>query len=149
MASVEHSVTIACSQEVVFDTVADLEGMGRFSPENTGGEWLRGARGPSLGAKFKGTNAHGEETWTTTATVVAYDRPHTFAFKVTVGPVKVSTWTFTLRAVPGGTEVTESWVDQRHGLVKRFASTGVEDRDRFTTSSIETTLAKLKAHLEA
>ena len=63
------SIEIAASPEAVFATLSNLPEMGRLSPENTGGEWLGGATGPALGAKFKGTNARGSDTWSTTVRV--------------------------------------------------------------------------------
>ncbi len=150
MVSLEHTVEVAAPAAAVFALVSDLTRMGEFSPENDGGEWLRGASGPALGAKFRGRNGKGRKTWTTTATVSEYDAPHRFAFEVTVGPVKVARWAYVLEETPGGCRVTERWTDRRNGLVRRLpTSSGVEDRVAFTDTSIRDTLSRLKTVAEA
>jgi polyketide cyclase/dehydrase/lipid transport protein len=142
------SIDIAAPSEAAFELVSDLPGMGRFSPENTGGEWLGGARKPAVGVRFKGANAQGSRTWTTTSRVVEFDPPSRFAFAVTVMGVKVATWTYRIAPTDTGCTVTESWHDQRSGFFKRVAKT-VENRDDYTKESIRTTLEAIKAFLEA
>jgi uncharacterized protein YndB with AHSA1/START domain len=44
--------TIAASPDALWKMVSDVTRMGEWSPENTGGEWLKGATGPAVGAKF-------------------------------------------------------------------------------------------------
>ncbi len=149
MATVTDSLDIAATPDAVFAAISQLDQMGRFSPENTGGTWQRGATGPSTGAKFKGTNANGSDSWTTTVTVVACVVPRSFVFDVTFGPFKVSRWSFTIEATDTGSTVTESWRDQRSSFVKRFSKGAVSDRESFTRESIRTTLARLKEYLEA
>ena len=47
---------INASPETVFAMVSDLTRMGEWSPENQGGQWVKGATGPAVGAQFKGRN---------------------------------------------------------------------------------------------
>jgi len=148
MEHISRSIEIAATPELVFALVSRLERMGEFSPENTGGEWVRGATGPAVGARFKGANARGSHTWTTLATVATYLPPTKFSFDVTAGPFKVATWTFAIEATHEGCRVTESSLDRRGRFVKLFEKGG-SDRMAFTAVSIETTLAKLKAAAEA
>jgi hypothetical protein len=124
--------------------------MGRLSPENTGGEWLKDVPGPAVGAKFKGTNTHGPKSWTTDVTVVEFTPPSGFAFEVKVGLAKVARWAYAVEATPTGSRVTESWTDRRNALSKWIGgkSSGVERRDEFTVQSIQTTLENLKTTLE-
>jgi hypothetical protein len=145
-----QSIEINASPDEVFRIITDLPAMGRFSPENTGGEWLNGAKGPTVGAKFKGTNANGAKSWTTTVTVVDFAPPSAFAFEVNVGPAKVARWAYAVEATPTGSRVTESWTDRRSALSKWIGgkSSGVEHRDVFTAQSIQTTLENLKKTLE-
>jgi hypothetical protein len=145
-----QSIEINASPDSVFRTVTDLPAMGRLSPENTGGTWLKGASGPAIGAKFKGTNAHGAKSWTTTVTVVELTPPRAFAFEVKVGPAKVARWAYAIEATPTGSRVTESWTDRRSALSKWIGgkSSGVTHRDQFTVQSIQTTLENLKNALE-
>jgi hypothetical protein len=148
MSRIEQSIEIAVSPEVAFDAISDLPSMGRYSPENTGGRWTKGS-GPAVGARFKGTNAQGKKEWSTTATVVACDRPAHFAFEVTVASLKIARWEFSIAPTPEGCRVTESTIDRRSSFVKRFAGIeGIEDREAYNATSMATTLAALKAHLE-
>jgi hypothetical protein len=150
MNELSQSIEINASPDEVFRTVTDLPAMGRLSPENTGGEWLSGATGPAVGAKFKGRNTNGAKSWTTTVTVVEFSAPSAFAFEVSVGPAKVARWAYAVEATPTGSRVTESWIDRRSALSKWIGdkSSGVARRDQFTAQSIQTTLDNLKKTLE-
>jgi uncharacterized protein YndB with AHSA1/START domain len=149
---VSATVHIDATPEEVYALVSDLPRMGEWSPENTGGTWLKGATAAAPGARFKGTNKNGSKSWSTTATVVEATPGKAFVFDISVGPVKVARWSYRMAAAPGGgCEVTESWEDQRNGLGKRLGgiASGVKDRATYTKASIETTLANLKAAAEA
>ncbi|MFN2524390.1 MAG: SRPBCC family protein, partial [Mycobacteriales bacterium] len=54
--SVSRSTDVDAPADVVWGLVSDLPGMGRLSPENTGGRWSGGATGPAVGARFRGAN---------------------------------------------------------------------------------------------
>lgn len=142
------SVEIAAAPDVVFAAVSHLDRMGSYSPENTGGAWVKGATGPAKGAKFRGTNANGSNKWTTTATVTHCDPPRTFAFDVTFGPFKVSRWRYEIEPTATGSRVTESWADRRSSFVRNRTKRIVADREAFTRQSIRSTLDALKASLE-
>lgn len=150
MNELSQTIEINATPEEVFRTVTDLPAMGRLSPENTGGKWLNGAQGPAVGAKFKGTNANGSKSWTTSVTVVEFTPPSAFAFEVNVGPAKVARWAYVVEATSTGSRVTESWTDRRSALSKWIGgkSSGVAHRDQFTVQSIQTTLENLKKTLE-
>ena len=146
-AAVDHSdsVEIAVAPERAFTAIADLTSMGRRSPENTGGEWLDG--GPALGAKFRGTNAHGTSSWSTIATVTDYDPPRYFAFDVKFKVMRISRWEFEITPTSTGCRVEERWADHRNSLLRRAADSSL-DRAAFTKESIRTTLDRLKDELE-
>jgi len=146
MSTFSDAIDISTTPEAAFEAISHLEAMGKFSPENTGGHWLKGASGPGLGVKFRGTNSLGKDNWSTLVTIVAYDVPRSFAFEVSVGPVKVSRWDYAIEPTATGCRVTESWIDRRSSFAKKF-SKGV-DREEYTKTSIRTTLENLKAHLE-
>lgn len=143
------SIDINANPELVFATVANLPEMGRLSPENTGGEWLAPATGPALGAKFKGTNARGSDTWSTTARITAYEPSSHFAFHVTYGPFRVAKWEYTIEPTPLGCRVIEGWTEQRNALVRRSDKKSGFDRAEYTKVSIRTTLSALKEICEA
>lgn len=143
------SIDIAASPEVVFATIVNLPEMGRLSPENTGGQWLSPSTGPALGARFKGTNARGGSTWSTTARVTTYESSSHFSFHVTYGPFRVAKWEYVIEPTPQGCRVIEGWSEQRNALVRRSDKKSGFDRVEYTKISIRTTLASLKAICEA
>jgi hypothetical protein len=63
--SVTVSKVIPTGAEALYDLVADITSMHKFSPENTEGVWLKGATGPVVGAQFKGSNQLGKAKWST------------------------------------------------------------------------------------
>ncbi len=146
------SRAVAAPPELVWSMVSDLPRMGEWSPENTGGTWLKGATGPAVGARFKGTNKNGKKAWSTSVEVKVCDAPTTFSFKVTSGGVSVATWTYEIAPTESGCTVSESWLDQRGWLAKTLGGpiSGVTDRNsEHTRKGMEATLANLAAAAEA
>ncbi|MEN3272029.1 MAG: hypothetical protein V7636_790 [Actinomycetota bacterium] len=147
---VSATIHIDAPAEKVWAMVTDLPRMGEWSPENTGGEWS-GTTGAALGARFKGTNKGESKSWKTVSKVTACDAPSHFAFDTMVGPVTFARWSYRIAPSPsGGCDVTEQWDDKRNGPARWLSrvATGVKDRATLTKSSIETTLANLKAAAE-
>ncbi len=135
---------IAAPPDVIYDLVSDITQMAKYSPENTGGEWIEGAAGPVVGARFKGSNRLGKATWSTKPTVTVADRGSEFAFKVpgAAGPV----WTYRFEATSGGTLVTESVVQTKRSplpirLIQRL--NGVTDRAAVLQAGMVTTLDRV------
>ena len=94
-------------------------------------EWLDGATGPALGAKFRGhvkRNEIGPVYWTT-CRVTACEPGREFGFEVLVGDRAVNNWHYRFDPVDGGTDVTESFrmneglFTTLFGLLRRSAST--------------------------
>lgn len=146
--SYSDSIDIECSPDNVFKVITDLPNMDRLSPENTGGEWLDGATGPKVGAKFKGTNVRDRDSWFTIAKVVAYDPPRRFTFEVTFKMLKIARWEYSVEAAPGGARVTETWTDRRNAIVRKQGDGDDFSRAEFTKESIRTTLQRLKTYCE-
>lgn len=148
---VSVSTDIAADPKVVYDLVSDLARMGEWSPENCGGKWKGGATGPAVGAKFKGANKIGWRKWSTDVVVTSASAPSEFAFKVTALGMPVATWGYSIAPSASGCTVTESYLDERSGLLKKVGTllTGVADRDTHNTGCMETTLANLKKAAEA
>ncbi len=147
MSDVELTRIIAASPDQVYALVSDLPRMGEWSPENSGGKWLQGATGPTVGATFKGKNSHGRRRWSTLATVVTADPGSEFAFDVTSFGLKVAHWGYRLTAVDGGTEVTEYWTDHRSPAIAKITGVvvGVSDRSAHNRAGMEHTLERLAA----
>jgi Polyketide cyclase / dehydrase and lipid transport len=146
--SYSDSIDIECSPEVAFSVVTDLPEMERLSPENTGGQWIGGATGPAVGAKFKGSNTRAGDSWSTTVKVVTYDPPRRFAFNVTYKVFNIARWEYSIEPAPGGCRVTETWTDRRNALVRKQGDADGFVRAEFTKDSIRTTLERLKSLCE-
>lgn len=146
MATVTRSETVPASPEAVWAVVSDLPGMGSLSPEAVGGTWVKGD-GPAVGSVFKGRNKNGKRSWSTKATVTRSTPGRGFEIHVRSFGMAVSDWAYDLEDVEGGTRVTESWTDRRGVIITTAgkAVTGVGDRESYAGSSIEQTLAALKA----
>lgn len=141
---VSASRLIDASPDHLYALLSDVTTMGSRSPEAQDAVWLSGAGEP--GSTFKGSNRIKAMRWSTVATVTAAEPGRQFAF-VTSAPSR-STWTYELRAQPGGTLVTESVVKQDAQpmpirLLQRLA--GVDDRAEVLRAGIEVTLERLAA----
>ena len=85
----EGSVTVHMNApaDKIWNLIADVRNTGKFSPEVFEAEWLDGATGPALGAKFRGhvkRNEIGPVYWTV-CRVTACDPGKEFGFAV-LGP---------------------------------------------------------------
>jgi uncharacterized protein YndB with AHSA1/START domain len=155
MRSMSNEVTVTkvinAPASEVFEMVSHLERMGEWSPENTGGKWVKGATGPAVGAKFEGTNANEKTTWKTLAIVTDMSKPTGFGFRVVVGPVKVAKWSWAIESTNDSScRVSHSWTDQRSALAKFLGklSTGISDRSVHNKTVMTTTLDRLAAAAE-
>lgn len=138
------SKVIAAPPEAIYDLVADITQMPKYSPENTSGEWIKGATGPVVGAQFKGSNKLGKATWSTKPTVTVADRGREFAFKVpgASGPV----WSYRFEPTVGGTLVIESVIQTKSSplpirMIQKL--NGVTDRAAVLRAGMVTTLDRI------
>ncbi len=143
------SIRIEAPPEKVWHLVSDLARMGRYSPENRGGWWIKGKPGEA-GSWLQGFNRHRLVPWLTHAKVVESRRPHIFAFDVLESRAR---WTYRLEADGEATVVTETReITKRPSLpVRLFSGSGVigKDRDELMTAGMRATLEAMKAELEA
>jgi Polyketide cyclase / dehydrase and lipid transport len=105
------TVEMAAPAMDVWNLVADVRNTGRFSPEVFDAEWLGGADGPALGARFRGhvkRNEIGPVYWTT-CRVTACQPGREFGFAVLIGDRAVNNWHYRFESTATGTEVTESF----------------------------------------
>ncbi|CAN5493179.1 SRPBCC family protein [soil metagenome] len=147
------SLHVAATPERLYALLTDVAGMGRLSPECTGGRWLDGAAGPVVGARFKGTNKRGPARWSTTNTVVVAEPGRAFAFETKQSGTR---WRFDLAPDAGGqgTVVTESRAEfaPRSFVAKAFATVllgGVASHEDEVRKGMAATLERLKALAEA
>ena len=95
-------------------------------------EWLDGAAGPALGAKFRGhvrRNEIGPVYWTT-CRVTACEPGREFGFEVLVGDRAVNNWHYRLTPSQGSTDVTESFHLSASPLVSLYSVFGGQLRKR-------------------
>ncbi len=150
----EGSVTVHMSApaEKIFDLVADIRNTGRFSPEVFESEWLDGATGPALGAKFRGhvrRNEIGPVYWTT-CRVTACERGREFGFAV-LGPgdKPVNNWHYRFTPRDDGTDVTESFRLNNSLPFRVFWMFAGHLRGRRNVRDMRTTLERIKKVVEA
>ncbi len=111
------STDIAAPPAVVWALVSDIGLSSRFSTEVSRTEWLDGADGPALGARFVGHSAHdaiGE--WSTTCIVTAFDPEHVFEWSVIGRDDDVSSiWRYTMTDRGDGSVDLEFWFQMGPG----------------------------------
>jgi hypothetical protein len=149
----EGSVTVAMAAPAqrIWELVADVRNTGRFSPETFEAEWLDGATGPALGARFRGhvrRNEIGPVYWTT-CRVTACEPGREFGFEVLVGDRAVNTWHYRFEPTDAGTDVTESF-HMPEGLFSTvFGIFGGQLRRRRNVRDMRKTLERIRAVVEA
>jgi uncharacterized protein YndB with AHSA1/START domain len=145
----EISLHIDAPAERIYDLVADVTQMGRWSPECTGGTWLDGAGGPAVGARFKGSNKRGLMRWSTKCVVTKADRPSAFEWQVSESGML---WGYRFEADGAGTLVTEYRQQTRDTpfYVKAVQRSGLlgKDRDHLMVDGMRQTLERLKQAAE-
>jgi hypothetical protein len=146
-----ESILAGAEPDAAYAAVSDVVRMTRWSPECFA-VWVY-ARRSGTAARFVGFNRRGPFVWFTTCRVVTARPAAEFAFEVTTFGMPVSRWSYRLEAAPGGTQITETWEDQRsrgaHLMGRVFTGRAAVDRARLNQEGMRTTLARLKRELEA
>ena len=147
---ITRSVVVQAPASKVWELVSDLPRMGALSPENDGGTWVKGATGPAVGARFRGRNRRGWRRWSTDVVVTRCTPGEEFAFEVTSVGLPVAAWSYAVEDRGSSCLLSESWQDRRGAVITRLgrAVAGVADRDAFTATSIDATLAAVRTALE-
>lgn len=137
--------------EQVWELVADITKMGEYSPEVQEAEWLDGATGPALGARYRG-HVRRNENWPvlywTTCEVTACVPGEVFEFAVVMGDRHVNTWRYEFRPVGDGTDVTESFDLGDTLWTKIWRPLGGVLRERRNTRDMLRTLERIRAVAE-
>jgi hypothetical protein len=105
------TVAMAAPADDIWNLVADVRNTGTFSPETFEADWLDGATGPALGARFRGhvrRNEIGPVYWTV-CRVTSCEPGREFGFEVMVGNRAINNWHYRFTPTGEGTEVTESF----------------------------------------
>jgi uncharacterized protein YndB with AHSA1/START domain len=143
---------IAAPPEKLYEVVTDVRRMGDWSPECQRAEWLDGATGPAVGARFKGSNKHGAARWSTKPRVVTADEGREFAFVTTHLGKDMTKWSYRFEPAGDGTTVTESF-EMLLDMPWYFTATdrllmGVKDRKADLEANMGVTLQRLKVSVE-
>ena len=136
--------------EKVWGLISDITKMGEYSPEVFEAEWLEGATGPAVGAKYRGhvkRNERGPTYWTT-CKVTESDPGKVFEFAVVMNDRPVNTWRYEFAAAGGGTDVTESFRLTDNILTKVFGLLGGQLRTNRNRRDMLRTLERVKAVAE-
>ncbi len=106
--STQADLVITAAPPVVWALVCDIQLPARFSSEFDGGQWLDGASGPALGARFTGRNHHpAVGAWQTTSTICEYQPGQVLGWAVGDPGWPSARWRFTLAAQADGTRLTQ------------------------------------------
>ncbi|MET1000745.1 MAG: SRPBCC family protein [Acidimicrobiia bacterium] len=145
------TVYMAAPPEKIWDLVSDVTKIGRYSPETFEGEWLDGATGPAVGARFRGhvkRNGVGPIYWTS-ASVTACEPGRVFEFGVGKPGKPLNTWRYELTPNGDGTDVTESFrLTDQLGL-KIYWTLWGWSRGKVNRKGMQTTLERIKAEVES
>ena len=145
----EAHVHIDAPPETVYGVVSDVTRMGEWSPETVKCEWLDGAAGPAVGARFKGSNQRGLARWSTKPKVVAADPGREFAFDIE-SDIR---WTYRFEGDGTGTRVTESFEMLRdlrwyYAFFERWVMR-IKDRRADLERGMTVTLERIKRVIES
>ena len=132
----------------IWDLVSDVTKIGRYSPETFEAEWLDGATGPAVGARFRGhvkRNGIGPTYWTP-CTVKTCVPGKEFAFDV-LGPGDrvINSWGYRLAAAGDGTDVTEHFALANNIGTKLYWALAGKWRGRTNREGMRTTLESIRA----
>ncbi|MGA8988631.1 SRPBCC family protein [Aeromicrobium sp.] len=101
---------IGAPPEVLYDIVADVTRTPELSPEIVACEWIDGATGPAVGARFRATNRSGRgPDWKNTPVVTAAERGRRFEFTRTEKGAGTIIWRYQFAPEGNGTRVLESY----------------------------------------
>ncbi|WP_026197274.1 SRPBCC family protein [Sciscionella marina] len=106
--SVEVDRWIAAAPERVWELVSDVTAMPAMSTELQAAEWLDGASGPALGARFRGHNRNdilGD--WSTDSQVIECIPGQVFAWAVSDPDNPNAVWRFRLEPENDGTRLRQ------------------------------------------
>jgi Polyketide cyclase / dehydrase and lipid transport len=148
----EANTDVHASPATLYDLVSDVRRMGDWSPECRHCEWIDGATGPVVGARFKGTNRRGVARWSTKPRVVVADAGREFAFVTGHLGRDMTRWSYRFEPTADHATVTESFEMLRDmpwyfRLADRLLM-GVKDRRTDLETNMGETLRHIKAATE-
>ena len=139
----EAATYVEASPERCYALVSDVTRMSEWSPETVRVQWVGGATGPAVGARFRGTNKQGIIRWSTTPEVLVVEPAREFAFRT-----KETVWRYRFEAEGTGTRITESFEVEHYPWVLRVIAPP-RRRQPEMVEGMRTTLERIKAAAEA
>ena len=146
------SIDIRATPERVYDLLADITQMGRWSPECQRCEWIDGWSAAVVGARFRGHNRSGLIRWSNVSEIVEADRGRVLAWVMGGRERRYSEWRYTFEANDEGVRVSESFQSLRHTLLGQFAGLplgGQKRSERRLQGGVEQTLRRLRTVAES
>ena len=148
----KDSVTVhmAAPAARIWDLVSDVTKIGSYSPETFEAEWLDGATGPAVGAKFRGhvkRNGKGPIYWTT-CYVTECEPGRAFAFGVGSADKPLNVWSYHLESTDDGTDVTESFALAPTAPLRLYWMLFGWTRGKTNRNGMRTTLERIRAEVE-
>lgn len=146
----EVTVHMRAPAQDVWELVADVRNTGRFSPETLEAEWLDGATGPALGARFRGRvkrNGRGPTYWTV-CRVTACEPGREFGFAVGTASRTLNNWHYRFTPNGDGTDVTESFTLADGVATRVYWALAGRARRRTNVRGMTETLHRIRAVAE-
>ncbi len=143
---------IDASPEKVWGLISDITKMGEYSPEVIEAEWMDGATGPAVGARYRGHVKRNEKwpVYWTTCKITECQPGRVFEFIVLLSDRPVNTWRYEFRATDGGgTDVAESFDLGDSFAIKLWRPLGGFLRERRNRRDMLSTLERVKAVAES
>jgi uncharacterized protein YndB with AHSA1/START domain len=144
------TVHMAAPPDRIWELISDVTRIGSYSPETFEAEWLDGASGPAVGARFRGhvkRNGKGPVYWTT-CTVLASTPGREFAFGVGSADKPINTWRYQLEPAGDGTDVTESFQLADVAAIRLYWALLGWARGKTNRNGMRTTLERIRAEVE-
>lgn len=142
---------MSSTPERVWDLVSDITKIGSYSPETFEAEWLGGATGPAVGAKFRGhvkRNGIGPTYWTT-CTVTESEPGRVFGFAVGPDGHAVINWRYEITPDGEGATVKESFRLEDILPTRIYWALFGRARGRTNRKNMLATLERIKTEAEA
>lgn len=119
--------------------------MGEWSPEATGGSWLRGGTG-KVGDWFEGTNATPERSWARECEVAKAEQGRDFTFVVGGVESNLTWWSYEIEKLDDGRcNLTERWwVVNLSPALQQATPEQLDKRFAYTEVMLQDTIAAIK-----
>jgi len=137
----------------IWTLVSDITNTGRFSPETFDAEWLDGATGPAIGARFRGHVRRNGRRWLvywSNCTITKCDPGLDFAFRTELpGGKPAVEWSYHFEPSGDGTDVTESFELLEYFGSALYSKIAEQARTRTNVDNMRATLERIKVVAES